>query len=43
MGQLLHEPVTVRIQKFTAHPLEEDAKHLYHDDGRDYYEVELRP
>ena len=43
VGQLLHEPVTVRIQKFTAHPLEEDAKHLYHDDGLDHYEVELRP
>ena len=43
VGQLLHEPVTVRVQKFTAHPLEEDARHLYHDDGRDYYEVELRP
>ena len=43
VGQLLHEPVTVRIQKFTAHPLEADARHLYHDDGRDYYEAELRP
>ncbi len=42
-GQLLHEPVTIRIRKFSAHPLEEDARELYHDDGRDYYEVELRP
>ena len=43
VGQLLYEPVTVRIKKFSAHPLEEDARELYHDDGRDYYEVELRP
>ena len=43
VGQLLHEPVTVRIKKYTAHPLEGDAKGLYHDDGQDYYEVELRP
>ena len=43
VGQLLYEPVTVRIQKWTAHPLEEDASALYHDNGLDYYEVELRP
>ena len=43
VGQLLHEPVTVRIKKFSAHPLEADAKEVYHDDGKDYYEVELRP
>ena len=43
VGQSLHEPVTVRIRKYSAHPLEEDAKHLYHDDGKEYYEVELRP
>ena len=42
-AQTLHEPVTVRIKKFSAHPLEEDAKSVYHDDGKDYYEVELRP
>ena len=41
--QLIHEPVTVRIRKFSGHPLEEDARNVYHDDGRDYYEVELRP
>ncbi|SVC35634.1 uncharacterized protein METZ01_LOCUS288488, partial [marine metagenome] len=43
IGQTLHEPVTVRIKKFSAHPLEEDAKDLYHDNGMDYYEAELRP
>lgn len=43
VGQTLHESVTVRIKKFSAHPLEEDAKALYHDNGLDYYEVELRP
>ena len=42
-AQLLYEPVTVRIKKYSAHPLEEDAKASYHDDGKDYYEVELRP
>lgn len=42
-AQLLHEPVTVKIRKHSAHPLEEDAKAVYHDDGNDYYEVELRP
>ena len=43
VGQSLYEPVTVRIRKFSAHPLEEDAGDVYHDDGRDYYEVELNP
>ena len=42
-AQTLHEPVTVRIRKFSAHPLEEDAREVYHDDGLPYYEVELRP
>lgn len=41
--QELHEPVVVRIKRFSAHPLEEDAADVYHDPGRDYYEVELRP
>ena len=41
--QILHEPVTVRIRKFSAHPLEEDARALYHSDEKEYYEVELRP
>ncbi len=41
--QTIHEPVTVKIRKYSAHPLEEDAKAVYHDDGKDYYEVELRP
>ena len=41
--QLLHEPVRVRIRKYSAHPLEADSASLYHDDGNDYYEVELRP
>ena len=43
VAQLLYEPVTVRIKKYSAHPLEEDASALYHDDGNGYYEVELRP
>ncbi|MCI0799970.1 MAG: hypothetical protein J4O06_14415, partial [Chloroflexi bacterium] len=42
-AQVLYEPVTVRIRKFTAHPLEEDARDVYQDDGKEYYEVELRP
>lgn len=41
--QLLYEPVRVKIRKFSAHPLEEDSRSVYHDDGKDYYEVELRP
>ncbi len=41
--QMLHEPVTVRIRKYSAHPLEADAASVYHQDGKDYYEVELRP
>ncbi len=41
--QLLHEPVVVKIRKYTGHPLEEDAAPLYHQDGNDYYEVELLP
>ena len=43
--QLLYEPVTVRIRKYTAHPLEEDAREVYYDDGdgKDYYEVTLKP
>ena len=41
--QTLHEPARVRIRKFSAHPLEEDAREVYHDDGKPYYEVELRP
>ena len=41
--QRLHEPVRVRIEKFSAHPLEADAAEVYHDDGKAYYEVELRP
>ena len=42
-SQVVHEPVVVKIRKFTGHPMEEDAKAVYHDDGKDYYEVELRP
>ena len=41
--QLLYEPVTVKIRKFSAHPLEEDAVEVYHDNGKDYYEVTLVP
>jgi L-asparaginase/Glu-tRNA(Gln) amidotransferase subunit D len=43
VAQTLYEPVKIKIQKFSAHPLEEDVRHLYLDDGRDYWEVELRP
>ena len=31
--QTLHEPVRVRIRKYSAHPLERDAAEIYHDDG----------
>jgi L-asparaginase len=41
--QILYEPVTVRIKKFSAHPLEEDSLEVYYDDGKDYYEVTLKP
>ena len=41
--QELHEPAVIRIRKYTAHPLEEDSAAVYHQDGNDYYEVELRP
>ena len=43
VAQYLAEPVQVRIKKFSAHPLEDDGKAVYHDDGKDYYEVELHP
>ncbi len=43
VGQELYEPVTVRIKKFSGHPLEADAKEVYHDNGQEYWEVELRP
>ena len=42
-AQMLHEPVVVKIRKYSAHPLEEDAAAVYHQDGKDYYEVELLP
>lgn len=41
--QRLSEPVRVRVEKFSAHPLEADAAEVHHDDGKPYYEVELRP
>jgi L-asparaginase len=43
VAQELYEPVVVKIRRFTAHPLEEDAASVYHDPGKDYQEVELRP
>ena len=43
VSQSLYEPVKVKIKKYSGHPLEEDALEQYHDDGLDYYEVELRP
>jgi L-asparaginase len=42
-AQRLYEPVKIKIKKYTAHPLEEDAKEVYHDNGKDYWEVELLP
>jgi len=41
--QYLHEPVTVKIEKFSAHPLEEDAEEVYHDSDSESYEVTLDP
>lgn len=41
--QELYEPVVVKIRRFSAHPLEEDAASVYQDPGADFYEVELRP
>ena len=41
--QSLFEPVKVKIKKYSAHPLEEDAKEVYHDNNKDYFEVELTP
>jgi L-asparaginase len=43
VAQELYEPVVVRIRRFSAHPLEEDAAAVYQDPGRPYDEVELRP
>ncbi|MGH2680352.1 MAG: asparaginase domain-containing protein [Actinomycetota bacterium] len=43
VAQELYEPVVVKIARFSAHPLEEDAASVYHDPGRAYFEVELRP
>lgn len=41
--QSLHEPVKVRIKKYSAHPLEQDAAEVYHDNGDDFFEVLLHP
>ena len=41
--QMLYEKVKIKIKKFSAHPLEQDAASVYADDGKDYYEVELSP
>ncbi len=41
--QYLHESVTIKIEKFSAHPLEEDAEEVYHNEEKDYYEVTLDP
>ena len=43
VSQELYEPVVVRVKRFSAHPLEEDAAAVYHDPGRPYDEIELRP
>ncbi|HLA92414.1 MAG TPA: asparaginase domain-containing protein [Actinomycetota bacterium] len=43
VAQELYEPVTVRIKRFSAHPLEADAAGVYHEPDRAYDEVELRP
>jgi len=41
--QYLHEPVTVKIEPFSGHPLEEDAKDVYHEPEAEYHEVTLEP
>jgi L-asparaginase len=41
--QYLEEPVDVKIRRFSAHPMEEDAAEVYHDTGEAYDEVTLRP
>lgn len=43
VAQELYEPVTVKISKFSAHPMERDAEDVYHNNGKDYYEVQLTP
>ncbi len=43
VAQSLYEPVTVRIKKFSGHPMEEDGGEVYWDNGQEYYEVELLP
>jgi len=43
VAQSLYEPVTVRIKKFSGHPMEEDGQDVYWDNGQEYYEVELHP
>ena len=43
VAQTLYDPVTVRIAKYSAHPLERDAVDVYADDGKEYWEVELSP
>ena len=43
VAQSLYEPVTVRIKKFSGHPMEEDGREVYWDNGQEYYEVELLP
>ena len=43
VAQTLYEPMVVKIKKYSAHPLEEDSAAVYHQDGKDYYEVELLP
>jgi L-asparaginase/Glu-tRNA(Gln) amidotransferase subunit D len=41
--QELFEPVTARIKRYSAHPLEEEASATYHEPDRPYDEVELCP
>ena len=41
--QELHGAAVVRVKRFSAHPLEEDAAAVYHDPRRPYDEIELRP
>ena len=33
----------MKIRKSSGHTLEEDSRAVHHDDGKHYYEVELRP
>ena len=43
VAQSLYVPVTVRIKKFSGHPMDEDGGEVDWDEGHGYYEAELHP